>query len=184
MLPAGRALAAPPARAPAACHAALEHHDDADGYAAAATPRPDPASVLPRPDRAGGMLADSGVPGAASSLLFAPPSSPAAAAATSQVAAAAATHAAPSAARAASEHRGRAAPSQDHAIQARAPTELSSSDAISSEDSCTQARSCGDDGDDGARDDQHSDVAAAPMDVDQDARRPTVGSQPLSPPPV
>ncbi|KAE9071816.1 hypothetical protein PF010_g25722, partial [Phytophthora fragariae] len=29
-----------------------------------------------------------------------------------------------------------------------------------------------------------ADVAAAPMDVDQDARQPTVGSQPLSPPPV
>ncbi|KAE9351052.1 hypothetical protein PR003_g5055, partial [Phytophthora rubi] len=167
-----------------ACHAALEHHDDADGYAAATTPRPDPVSVLPRPGRAGGRLADSGVPGAASSFPFAPPSSPAAAAAASHVAAAAAAHAAPTADRAAPEHRGRAAPTPDHETQARALTEPSSSDAISSGDSSTQALSSGDDGDIGASDDRPGDVAAVPMDVDQGARRPTVGSQPLSPPPV
>ncbi|KAE9040736.1 hypothetical protein PR002_g4801 [Phytophthora rubi] len=115
---------------------------------------------------------------------FAPPSSPAAAAAASHVAAAAAAHAAPTADRAAPEHRGRAAPTPDHETQARALTEPSSSDAISSGDSSTQALSSGDDGDIGASDDRPGDVAAVPMDVDQGARRPTVGSQPLSPPPV
>uniref|UniRef100_H3H8H1 RNase H type-1 domain-containing protein n=1 Tax=Phytophthora ramorum TaxID=164328 RepID=H3H8H1_PHYRM len=58
-----------------------------------------------------------------------------------------------SADRAAPEHRGRAAPSQDHDTPARALTEPSSSDAISSGDSSTRstkARSSRDDGDDGA----------------------------------
>uniref|UniRef100_H3H7T4 RNase H type-1 domain-containing protein n=1 Tax=Phytophthora ramorum TaxID=164328 RepID=H3H7T4_PHYRM len=190
-LPVGRALGADAARAPTACHAAPEHHDsrgdDADGADTSATPCPDPASVLPRPGRVGGMLADSGVPGAASSFPSAAPSSPAAAAAASQVAAAAAAHAAPPADRAAPEHRGRAAPSQDHDTPARALTEPSSSDVISSGDSSTRstkARSSGDDGDDGARHDRHNAAAAVPMDVDQDARWPAAGTQPLSPPPV
>jgi ribonuclease HI len=129
----GAALAAATARALAAAYGlqdpAHDPSDDEDGQdapAAAADAAHDPASVLPRPGRAGGMLDDQGPP----------PPSPAAAVAAPPAAAVAAAPAAPPADRAAAEHRARAEPSQDQDDHARARAEPMSGDAVSS-------RSCG-----------------------------------------
>ncbi|KAE9261638.1 hypothetical protein PR003_g33850, partial [Phytophthora rubi] len=72
MLPAGRALAAPPARAPAATPTAPQHPDDPgagtdaeDGRAFAASRPRSPANDDGRPGRAAGMLPVPVVPGAA-----------------------------------------------------------------------------------------------------------------------
>ncbi|KAE8956876.1 hypothetical protein PR001_g31574, partial [Phytophthora rubi] len=72
MLPAGRALAAPPARAPAATPTAPQHQDDPgaaqgaeDDRASAASRPADPANDDGRPGRAAGMLPVPVAPGAA-----------------------------------------------------------------------------------------------------------------------
>ncbi|KAE9172945.1 hypothetical protein PF005_g26486 [Phytophthora fragariae] len=72
MLPAGRALAAPPGRAPAATLTAPQHQDDPgaaqgaeDDRASAASRPADPANDDGRPGRAAGMLPVPVAPGAA-----------------------------------------------------------------------------------------------------------------------
>ncbi|POM61037.1 hypothetical protein PHPALM_30015 [Phytophthora palmivora] len=150
-----------------------DDEDVQDDHAAAASGFQAPTSVLPRPGRAGGMLADTGPP--------AP--SPAVTAAAAAVAAVAAAQVAPPTECAAVEHHAHAALTQDQDHQASARVEPMSGDALSSR-SCssnnsTKAATDGDDVGDAGR----SDAAVDPMDVDEDAWWPTAARQPLSPPP-
>ncbi|POM79534.1 Hypothetical protein PHPALM_2773, partial [Phytophthora palmivora] len=172
----GAALAAATARALGGSRATsdldYDSSDDEDGqdaHAAAASGFQTPTSVLPRPGRAGGMLADTGPPA----------SSPAVTAAATEVAAVAAAQAAPPAECAAVEHHARAALTQDQDHQASARVEPMSGDALSSR-SCSSNNSTKADDDGDAR---HSDAAVGPMDVDEGAWWSTAGRQPLSPPP-
>ncbi|POM72100.1 Hypothetical protein PHPALM_11243 [Phytophthora palmivora] len=150
-----------------------DDEDGQDDHAAAASGFQVPTSVLPRPGRAGGMLAGTEQPA----------SSPAVAAAATEVAAVAAAQAAPPAECAAVEHHARAALTQDHDHQASARVEPMSGDALSSR-SCssnnsTKAATDGDDDGDAGR----SDAAVDPMNVDEGAWSSAAGRQPLSPPP-